>query len=194
MLNNFFSSNRKPHEKAPPRDRPGETDGLGDDFDFDIPSVEDIGKDEFTADILHNDNDSSMNILAQGAVLKGNITVEGELKVYGRVIGDILSSSSVFIGESGFVEGNVRAAAMEVAGTFRGNAEVSGEFLVSSTGNIFGDLVIGTLNVNAGAKMRGSILMNIPEPAPIDMAMMVLESVEPSTSAIAEHNGRGEHD
>lgn len=193
MRNNIFSSNRNPQIKAAPLDRQSDTAGFGEDFDFDVPSVGDIEKKEFTAEIHYNDNDSSMNILSKGATLKGNITVEGELKVYGRVIGDIISSSGVFIGESGFVEGNVRAASMEVSGTFRGNADVSGEFLVSSTGKIFGDLVIGTLNVNAGAMMRGSVLMNIPEPPSIDIGMMEMEKMESSAIAIPEHNGQEVH-
>ncbi|TCD47126.1 polymer-forming cytoskeletal protein [Chlorobium sp. N1] len=159
---------------------------MDDDLDFDIPSVEDLQKEEYASDIHRNDNDASMNILAQGAVLKGNINVDGELKIYGKVIGDIISSSGVFIGETGVVEGNVKSAGMEVSGTFRGNAEVSGEFLVSSTGRIFGDLVIGTLNVNAGAMMRGKILMNIPEPV---VPEMVPVDFEPAEDAIPEHNG-----
>jgi len=171
VLKQLFSSNKRPPEKAFLREGLAELNGRGEelDLDFDIPSVEDLQTEVFASDIVHKDNASSMNILAQGAALTGNITVDGELKIYGKVLGDIISSSSVIIGESGLVEGNVKAAGMEVAGTFRGNAEVTGEFLVSSTGKIFGDLLIGTINVNAGAKMNGSILMTVPESCSYDM-------------------------
>jgi len=192
VLKQLFSSNRRTPEKEPFRDVAGDQNGLEEDFDldFDIPSVEDLQKEVFVSDILHKDNGSSMNILAQGAVLNGNITVEGELKIYGKVLGDIISSSSVLIGESGLVEGNVKAVGMEVAGTFRGNAEVSGEFLVSSTGKIFGDLVIGTINVNAGATMNASIVMTIPESPSYNMVGGESQSTAVS---ISQYNGQDVH-
>ena len=142
MSNHFFSSNKKSLEKPSSSNESGLTNDFRDDLDFDIPSVEDLQRGDLVSDVPHNYNIPSMNTLAQDAVVTGNINVDGELKIYGKVIGDITSSSNVIIGESGVVEGNVKATGMEVAGRFNGNAEISGEFLASSTGTIYGDLVL----------------------------------------------------
>lgn len=188
MLNNLFSSNKKPPQHLQPGDGAPGSEGM-DDLDFDIPSVEDLQKEEYLPDIQRNDKSTSMNILAQGAVLKGNINLDGQLKIYGRVEGEITSSSEVYIGDSGIVEGNIKAASMEVAGTFRGNAEVSGALLVSSTGKIIGDLMIGTLNFSAGAVMRGTILMNMPQPGTQEMVPV---EITPEALAIAGNNGKAD--
>ena len=100
-----------------------------------------------------------MNLIAKSAVLEGTLMIEGDLKVEGKIIGDIVADGNIMLEDGGVIEGNVKASALIVGGNFKGNAEISGECLVSSTGSIEGDLVINILNVNAGAQVTGNISM-----------------------------------
>lgn len=108
---------------------------------------------------------NTMNLIAKSAVLEGTLMIEGDLKVEGKIIGDIIANGNIMLEDGGFIEGNVKACALIVGGSFKGNAEISGECLVSSTGNVEGDLVINILNVNAGAQVSGNISMYENQPA-----------------------------
>ncbi|RXK85121.1 polymer-forming cytoskeletal protein [Chlorobaculum sp. 24CR] len=107
---------------------------------------------------------NTMNLIAKSAVLEGTLMIEGDLKVEGKIIGDIIANGNIMLEDGGFIEGNVKACALIVGGSFKGNAEISGECLVSSTGNVEGDLVINILNVNAGAHVTGNISMYEQQP------------------------------
>ena len=103
--------------------------------------------------------DQTMSIISKGATLEGNITVDGSLKIDGYLKGEVICSSSVIIGEDGTLEGTIKAASMQVAGIFKGIAEIDGECIVSSTGTVSGELAIGSFNFISGATMNGSINM-----------------------------------
>lgn len=104
-----------------------------------------------------------MNLIAKGAAIEGTLMIEGDLKVEGKVVGDIVALGNIMLEDGGLIEGNIKANALIVSGVFKGNAEVSGECLVSSTGSVEGDLVINILNVNAGAQVSGNISMYEPQ-------------------------------
>lgn len=106
-----------------------------------------------------NTSTNTMNLIAKGAAIEGTLMIEGDLKVEGKIVGDIVALGNIMIEDGGLIEGNIKANALIVSGIFKGNAEVSGECLVSSTGSVDGDLVINILNVNAGAQVSGNISM-----------------------------------
>jgi cytoskeletal protein CcmA (bactofilin family) len=110
-----------------------------------------------------NTSTNTMNLIAKGAAIEGTLMIEGDLKVEGKVVGDIVALGNIMLEDGGLIEGNIKANALIVSGVFKGNAEISGECLVSSTGSVDGDLVINILNVNAGAQVSGNISMYEPQ-------------------------------
>ena len=64
---------------------------------------------------MDNSNGSN-NIIGEGSVLKGNLSTSGNIRLEGKVIGDISSDSKVACGETSIVDGNVIAENAEIAG------------------------------------------------------------------------------
>jgi cytoskeletal protein CcmA (bactofilin family) len=51
--------------------------------------------------------DDNITLLAKGVVLKGEIHVEGTVRIDGRLDGDIQTKGQVIIGEDGLVQGTI---------------------------------------------------------------------------------------
>ena len=62
---------------------------------------------------MDNSNGSN-NIIGEGSVLKGNLSSSGNVRLEGKVIGDLSSSSKVACGETSVVDGNVVAENAEI--------------------------------------------------------------------------------
>ena len=53
--------------------------------------------------------DDNITLLAKGVVLKGEIHVEGTVRIDGRLDGEIQTKGQVIIGEDGLVQGMITA-------------------------------------------------------------------------------------
>jgi cytoskeletal protein CcmA (bactofilin family) len=100
-----------------------------------------------------------LNLLTNGTVLEGELTTSTDLRIDGKIIGHLKSTAMVIIGQEGCIEGDVHTENMRIAGTLKGNAEVSNELSLEATAYIEGDLIVGVLNVEDGAKINGRIHM-----------------------------------
>ena len=88
---------------------------------------------------MDNSNGSN-NIIGEGSVLKGNLNTSGNVRLEGKVIGDLSSSSKVACGETSVVDGNVIAENAEIAGKVTGKVTVSELLILKSTASIHGDI------------------------------------------------------
>ncbi len=105
------------------------------------------------------DNNGSNNIIGEGSVLKGNLNSSGNIRLEGKVIGDISSSSKVACGETSVVDGNVVAENAEIAGKVTGKVSVSELLILKSTASIDGDITTSNLIIESGASFNGSCSM-----------------------------------
>jgi cytoskeletal protein CcmA (bactofilin family) len=98
-------------------------------------------------------------IIGKGTVIHGDIDSSGNIRVEGRVLGNVKAKSKVVVGDSGVIEGNVLAQNAEIAGAVRGILEVAELVAVKATGSIHGDIVTQKLTVDEGATLNGSTKM-----------------------------------
>jgi len=172
MFNNIFNSNRKQfsgpesprevevtHPYPPSR---GTTDAQEESSSTITDNTAEPTHSNYQETMTTMNNDSSSTI-SQGCLIEGNITVSGCLKIEGKINGDITCDKDIIIGETAEVDGNITTVNLQIAGLFKGNANISGECLISSTGVVYGDLIVDTLNVNGGANVNGSISMKSEE-------------------------------
>ncbi len=97
--------------------------------------------------------------IMKGTTIEGNIDTYGNLRIEGKVVGNIKSKTKVALGESSYIEGNIVAQNAEIAGEVKGTVEVSDILSLKSTANIIGDIITGKLIVEAGAVWNGTIKM-----------------------------------
>ncbi len=110
----------------------------------------------------------SNNIIGDGSVLKGNLKTSGNIRLEGKVIGDILSKSKVACGETSIVDGNVVAENAEIAGKVTGKVTVSELLILKSTASIHGDISTDNLIIESGANFNGACSMGKEEPEEVD--------------------------
>lgn len=103
----------------------------------------------------------SSNIIGKGTVLEGNIETFGNLRVEGKVIGNITTKSKVVLGHSSQVEGDVLAQNAEVEGELKGNIKITDVLILKPSATIHGDIIANKLIVESGAKFNGGCKMGV---------------------------------
>ena len=105
------------------------------------------------------DKANSSNNVGKGTVIEGNLETFGNLRVDGKIVGNIKSKSKVALGPSSVVEGNVHAQNAEIEGEVEGYVEVTELLVLKSTARVQGDIVTNKLLVESGATFNGSCRM-----------------------------------
>jgi len=104
---------------------------------------------------------NSSNIIGKGTVIHGNIETYGNLRIEGKIVGNIKTKSKAAIGHSSYIEGNILAQNAEVAGHITGTLEVSELLILKPSAIINGDIITNKLIVESGATFNGGCKMGI---------------------------------
>ena len=102
---------------------------------------------------------NSTNTIGKGTVLEGNIETYGNIRIEGKVIGNIKSKSKIALGNSSQVDGNIIAQNADLEGEVKGKIEISEMLILKATAVVHGDIVTGKLVVEPGAVFNGTCKM-----------------------------------
>ncbi len=67
----------------------------------------------------------SSNIIGKETIVEGNIETFGNIRVEGKVIGNVKTKSKIALGQSCHVNGNVVAQNAEISGEVNGTVEIA---------------------------------------------------------------------
>ncbi|MBS1505313.1 MAG: polymer-forming cytoskeletal protein [Bacteroidetes bacterium] len=104
---------------------------------------------------------NSSNVIGKGTVLEGNIETYGNIRIEGRINGNIKSKSKVALGNGSHVEGNITAQNADIEGEVKGKVDITELLVLKSTAVIHGDIITGKLVVEPGAMFNGSCKMGM---------------------------------
>ena len=102
---------------------------------------------------------NSSNTIGKVTTVEGNIETYGNLRVDGRVVGNIVTKSKLVLGQTSQVEGNILAQNAEVLGEIKGKIEVSDLLILKPSSVIRGDILTSKLIVETGATFNGGCKM-----------------------------------
>ena len=102
---------------------------------------------------------SSINLIGAGTAVEGDIKSNGDIRIDGTVVGNVISKSKVVVGATGSIDGNVTSQNADVSGSIRGKVTVTELLFLKSSANIQGDIVTGKLVVEVGATFTGTCNM-----------------------------------
>ena len=102
---------------------------------------------------------SSINLIGAGTAVEGDIKSNGDIRIDGTVIGNIISKSKVVVGATGSIDGNVTSQNADVSGKIKGKVTVNELLFLKSSANISGDIITGKLVVEVGASFTGTCNM-----------------------------------
>lgn len=102
---------------------------------------------------------NSSNVIGKGTVLEGSVETFGNIRIEGKVIGDIKSKSKIALGASCHVEGNIHAQNADIEGEVKGKIEITELLILKATAVVHGDITTAKLVVEPGATFNGSCKM-----------------------------------
>lgn len=102
---------------------------------------------------------NSSNVIGKGTVLEGNIETFGNIRIEGKVIGNIKSKSKIALGNSSHIDGNITAQNADIEGEVKGRIEIGELLVLKATATVHGDILTGKLVVEPGAVFNGSCKM-----------------------------------
>ena len=97
----------------------------------------------------------SINIIGIGTEITGDLSTKGDIRIDGKITGDVKSKAKVVIGSTGEVIGNINSESAEVSGFVTGNLNTSEILFLKATANVKGNVSSNKLVVENGANLSG---------------------------------------
>lgn len=110
-------------------------------------------------------NPNTLNIINSGTQILGDVNSDGDMRVDGNIKGYLTSKARLVLGPTAVVEGDVKAANIEISGEVNGNIYASELLTIKATAKINGDIISNKLIIEAGAVFNGTSKMNKPKEA-----------------------------
>ncbi|MBI9109060.1 MAG: polymer-forming cytoskeletal protein [Spirochaetales bacterium] len=124
---------------------------------------------------LSEDGTFINSLIGEGTVFKGDLSLNGLLRIDGDFSGTVKTDGKVLIGKNGRAEATVIAGTVVVGGVLKGNINASEKVVILSTGMLIGNITAPRLLVEDGVLLNGSCnivpkttsrveLESVPEP------------------------------
>lgn len=114
--------------------------------------------------------------VGEGVELEGSVRVPGHALIHGTFRGE-LRSGSMLVGERGVVSGQVTVQQADVSGEVLEDISVEGALIVRSTGRMRGRASYGSIEIERGALLQGSLVCRTEAaspPAVVEAALVEL--------------------
>ena len=105
---------------------------------------------------------AGINVVNLGAddVLQGRLEVQGDLKIAGKVEGELRASGNVTIDSTARVQASIEGSNVSVRGEVTGSVTAERRLTLAGKGRLNGDIKAGRLNVEDGASLNGNVTMS----------------------------------
>ncbi len=112
--------------------------------------------------------DAIMNVFHKGSTVDGKIRINGSIRIDGKLKGEVEATDAVIIGETGIIEGDIKAKEANISGKCTGRIVIENCVLLHASAEINGDIKCKKLVVDEGVTIDGNITMrdksrNVPE-------------------------------
>lgn len=97
------------------------------------------------------------NRINLGTTVEGNITADTDIRIEGKLQGNLQCSSKVVIGPTGEMQGDINCADLTIEGKVKGNLTVSGTLYFRATAAFEGKVNYQKLIVEDGSEIKGSL-------------------------------------
>lgn len=112
--------------------------------------------------------DAIMNVFHKGSTIDGKIRINGSIRIDGKLKGQVDATEAVIVGETGVIEGDIKAKETNISGKCTGQITAENTVLLHASAVINGDVKCKKLVVDEGVIIDGNISMrdksrNVPE-------------------------------
>ena len=100
-------------------------------------------------------DEGNITLLAKGVDLRGEIKVEGTVRIDGRLDGDVYTKGEVIVGEEGVVKGAIIAGSLISSGRIKANVTATERVQLLKTAILIGEVHSPIMVMEEGAKFQG---------------------------------------
>jgi len=94
-------------------------------------------------------------VIGAGSRIDGTVECDGALRIDGKLSGSLKCGETVTIGETGYVEADVAATLVIIAGELHGDATAAELIELLPTGKLYGDATAPRIALSEGATVCG---------------------------------------
>jgi len=102
---------------------------------------------------------SALNMIGLGTIIKGDLTSDGDLRIGGKIEGNVISKSKIAMGASSEIRGNVNARSADLSGKIEGDVLINETLFLRSSAKITGNITTSKLVIESGAEFNGTCTM-----------------------------------
>lgn len=103
---------------------------------------------------------SALNIVGTGTTIKGDMISDGDLRIDGRIVGNVSSKSKVALGAGASIAGNVQSRSADISGKIDGDVEILETVFLRATAVINGNVRTSKIVIESGAVFNGTCIMS----------------------------------
>ena len=102
---------------------------------------------------------SSITIISADALIKGDIESIGDIRIDGKLIGNVVCKSKIIIGPKGIIEGDITGNNADILGVVKGKLKMSGQLNLQGKSIITGDIHASKLQIESTVCFNGNCHM-----------------------------------
>ncbi len=102
---------------------------------------------------------SMETLIGKDCETKGNIYSKGNIRIDGKIEGNIQSEENVIMGENASIKGNVYGKHLTIGGKIIGDVTAKAKLEILNTGKIYGDIKTPRLIMAEGVIFEGNCEM-----------------------------------
>ncbi|MDD2634775.1 MAG: polymer-forming cytoskeletal protein [Bacteroidales bacterium] len=100
-----------------------------------------------------------LNIIGNGTTVTGDVISTGDIRIDGKLQGNLNSKSKLVLGGSGKLIGEVSCKNAEISGQIEGKITVEELLVLKSSAKIYGDIIASKLSIEPNAVFTGTCNM-----------------------------------
>lgn len=105
------------------------------------------------------EDDGIKTVIGADTLINGTVRAEAEIAIYGKVVGEVLSSDTVIIEDGGLVEATINAPWVIVSGAVVGDIVATEKLEILETGRIIGDIRALNIVMVEGGAVSGRVII-----------------------------------
>lgn len=104
-------------------------------------------------------NPEIVNRITTGTVIKGDIITSNNIRIDGKLEGNLDTKSKLIIGTTGEIIGEVVCQSADISGEIKGKIKVAELIQLKASAKITGEIITSKLSIEPGAQFTGSCNM-----------------------------------
>lgn len=104
-------------------------------------------------------NQIAINMISQSTEIKGTLKTKSDIRISGKIDGEIYAEGKVILAKGGIIYGNIYAGEVDIAGTVEGEIKSTKRLILRQTAVVKGDVAMKVLLVEEGAVFEGDCKM-----------------------------------